>query len=224
MADYRRNFSLIELLVVIAIIAILASASALTLHVARNKGKQARCLNNLRQLSMAFEMYSQDHRGFLPWYWNGGGGNGRTGGWVYYTNFTGSSYANFDVSRGTVFNYLSDDVDVFRCLSDVTDSQCSYGANSHTRGPNRPKRIQDIDTNPSILPLLLEEGCVAPTSNDGYFDVEGYDFNGDGVLNYDRVVNRHADGSVYLFADGHVKWLQLDYFQVVEACRGNGLP
>ena len=60
------GFTLIELLVVIAIISILASFLLPTLRTAREKSRQSVCMNNLRQLGMAFLMYASDTDGFLP--------------------------------------------------------------------------------------------------------------------------------------------------------------
>ena len=59
-------FTLIELLVVIAIIAILAALLLPVLSRAKESGRRIACLNNMRQLSLASEMYVDDNQGAYP--------------------------------------------------------------------------------------------------------------------------------------------------------------
>jgi len=60
-------FTLVELLVVIAIIAILAALLLPALASAREKGRRAVCLSNLRQVGIGIQMYAQDHEGRIPY-------------------------------------------------------------------------------------------------------------------------------------------------------------
>lgn len=59
-------FTLIELLVVIAIIAILAAMLLPSLARAKESGKRISCLNTLRQLSLASQMYVNDNQDYYP--------------------------------------------------------------------------------------------------------------------------------------------------------------
>jgi prepilin-type N-terminal cleavage/methylation domain-containing protein len=56
-------FTLIELLVVIAIIAILAAMLLPALAAAKQRAQRTECLNNLKQLNLAYRMYQDDFNG-----------------------------------------------------------------------------------------------------------------------------------------------------------------
>jgi prepilin-type N-terminal cleavage/methylation domain-containing protein/prepilin-type processing-associated H-X9-DG protein len=197
----RRGFTLIEILVVIAIIAILAAIIFPIFSRARAKARQTRCLSNVKQLALAMDMYAQDYEEQLPVAHNGPGGGGLDGGWVWYDVFPVPGSGQYDLSRGSLFPYTRNK-DIYRCPDDHTGSLCSYELNNHLSG--QPLGVM---YDPARVLLLIEEDADG-TANDGYFDVECPD----------HVENRHNDGAMYAYADGHAKFHRWTDAEVWAAC------
>lgn len=60
------GFSLTELLVGIGVLAVLGAVMITVMNGLRERSSETQCVQNLRQLSMAIILYSQEHGGILP--------------------------------------------------------------------------------------------------------------------------------------------------------------
>lgn len=211
----KHGFTLIELLVVIAIIAILAAIIFPAFAQAREKARQAQCINNLKQLGLAFSMYTDDNDDLMPGATDGTAGAGLYGGWVYYSQFT--DYVNnmpplFDVTKGAIYPYIKsrqvfvcpDDSLAFKSnLSYALNSCVETNANNTTLDPHVGKPLSKFN-NPSDMMLLGEEATglfgIEESTNDGYLSLA----YGDGIS------TRHNGGSEVLFLDDHAKWSEFN--------------
>ncbi len=208
------GFTLIELLVVVAIIAILAAMLLPALSQARERARAAVCMNNMKQLGLAFFMYTNDYEGYLP------RGAQEPSRWILVIPpYVGTSAAQLPGHK------------LFTCpshkyawwYSEVVKNhygEPSYGANSSiiiyswATGPTT-----DTTANQAVDPAYVRiDRIVNPYKKILLGEsLSTYEGNSDGGVSLGRgyttvsryMQARHAGTGNVLFCDGHVESLAL---------------
>lgn len=221
MRSFRtRGFTLIELLVVIAIIAILAAILFPVFARARENARKSTCQSNLKQIGTAFNMYLQDYDGMHVTYYGGtllwvekvepyvkNSGvflcPSRTG---WYTPSTACASSNHPPesnyrNQGKVVSYGHNICgEGYGEMNGVSGSQ-TFGLG----GGFSDSQVQfPADT------IAAGDGVCPRWRGKDHIDL----FNS-GSASYVR----HMDGSNFLFADGHVKWLKKVRYCQFDAAR-----
>jgi len=141
------GFTLIELLVVIAIIAVLAGLLLPVLAKAKGRAYAVYCMNNGKQVTLAWKMYADDNHGTLPANLQTQAAAQTSVGWVKgWLDYNGSSddtnLSNLiDPQNALLASYLKTP-SVYKCPA---DKSCSFGRSG-------PPRVRSISMNQAIGP------------------------------------------------------------------------
>jgi prepilin-type N-terminal cleavage/methylation domain-containing protein/prepilin-type processing-associated H-X9-DG protein len=229
----RQGFTLIELLVVIAIIAILASILFPVFARARENARRSSCQSNLKQIGLGVAQYAQDYDEKLMSGTVNSAGNGWAGQSLPYiksqqifvcpsddnpqaekisyafnqnilgTNGIRGAISRINSSAKTVYlvEYRG-----FRNRAMTWNQELTSTAGNTAYSPTGLGRSGNLtcsgdgNQNGYYMTGVLGNQAVTPIGSEGADNGWGSGlFLGTG---------RHLEGSNYLFADGHVKWLK----------------
>jgi len=163
------GFTLIELLVVIAIIAILAGMLLPALAKAKEKGQRIACLNNLRQIALFMQFYTDDNGEVFPAHRNQGLATSDSS--YSLTNWWGTAIIPYGSSQSNLFRCPAikgkrrDNGIAWEWRFDC--HQVGYGMNAYFLGmhpyPGGSITISGIEFNTS--PWFKRTAILSPTDN-----------------------------------------------------------
>lgn len=219
---YAMAFTIIELMVVIAVIGILAALLLPALGRAKDKGRQAFCRNNIKQLTLAMVMYHGDNKDQFPTPGSANKYGPQDADWIWW-------HYGRNISNSSLARYVSEfNPRLFTCPSDsdARDLQSqgilpgdpyrySYAMTSYDLEENP---LDDKKFNLGMASIITQDKHVYPffasqirnptaklmfveedreTIDDSRWVPAGVKTN--------LISSRHAKRGVVAFADGHIE-------------------
>jgi prepilin-type N-terminal cleavage/methylation domain-containing protein/prepilin-type processing-associated H-X9-DG protein len=188
----RKGFTLLELLVAIGIIALLVGLLLPAINRGRDHAKRVNCVNNLRQIYVAFNVYSDEYNGKLPPILGTDAPPGEH--WMVRLE-------NYGLKTRVVFCPTDPNLSPTSSPLDPDDSKShSYVMNYFAElaiAAGATPSLWDVP-NPAENVFMAEK---KPTQTDFYLSVPAED----PLRVLDEI--RHHGAANYLFTDGHVSTL-----------------
>jgi prepilin-type N-terminal cleavage/methylation domain-containing protein/prepilin-type processing-associated H-X9-DG protein len=196
----HRAFTIIELLVVVAVIAILAGMLLPALAKSRSKAQGIFCLNNSKQLVLAWTLYADDHRGRLPYNL---GGDARSRGVAQRTNLNW-------VNNILTWELDSDNTN----LTTITEASLGPYANRVTSIYRCPADnvLSDIQRRAGWQARVRSYSMNAMVGDAGDLSESGYNVNNPDYVQFFSLTAIPNPAQVFVFLDEHPDSINDGYF------------
>jgi len=222
---YRKAFTLIELLVVIAVIAVLMAVLLPALHRAREQGKRAVCMSNVKQFGLAWVLYADDNDQRIV---NActventeGHNDAREPCWLYFRPEYDTDLRIDGIQRGALWPFVGQ-LKIYKCPTGIRGEVNTYAIVDAMNGamssiPGVPdgvyvKKRLEIPR-PGERIVFVDEGRTTTQSWTIFYDKASW---------WDPPPVRHGQGTNFSFADGHAEYWKWEDMRTVKVANQEG--
>ncbi len=223
----RKAFTLIELLVVVAIIAILMAILMPAMQRAREQGKRAVCLNNVKQFGVCWVMYADENDQSIVNSCTVENTEGHTDAtepcWIYFHNDWTDVDKRIDgIKRGAMWPYVKQ-LAIYKCPTGIRGEVNTYaivdamngamGSTAIGAPKDRYIRKKTQIKRPGERIVYVDEGKTSVQSWTIFYNQESW---------WDAPPIRHGAGTDFNFADGHAEYWKWEDNRTLKFGRGEG--
>ena len=224
----RKAFTLIELLVVVAVIAILMAILMPAMQRAREQGKRAVCLNNVKQFGICWVMYADENDQSIVNACTVENTEGHSDAtepcWLYFHDDWRNNVdkCTKGIKDGAMWPYIKQ-LSLYKCPTGIRGEVNTYaivdamngamGSTAIGAPKDRYVRKKTQIKRPGERVVYVDEGKTSTQSWTIFYNQESW---------WDAPPIRHGAGTDFSFADGHAEYWKWEDNRTLKYGRGEG--